>query len=386
MTSLSRTREILGRLIGFPTVSADSNLDLIDYAADLLSDAGADVSISRDESGTKANLFATIGPKADGGIVLSGHTDVVPVIEQDWASDPFVMEERDGRLFGRGTCDMKGFIAACLAMAPEFAASELRRPLHFALTYDEEIGCFGARALMAELAKADFQPSVAIIGEPTTMRMIEGHKGCYEYTTEFTGLAGHASQPDRGINAVEYAARYIARLLDLGEELKTRAPKGNRFDPPWTTLQVGRIEGGAARNVIARTCDVEWEMRPVQTSDADFVKSGIGAYVDEVLLPAMKAVSPEADIVTRTIGEVEGLQVATESEARAIVSELTGATEADVAAFGTEAGLFQAAGMSAVICGPGSIQQAHKPDEFIELDQLQACLDMLERLKTKISN
>ncbi|GAB5505844.1 MAG: acetylornithine deacetylase [Rhizobiaceae bacterium] len=385
MATLQQTQSILGELIGFPTVSSDSNLALIEYAADHLRDAGAHLSISRDASGGKANLFATIGPLSDGGIVLSGHTDVVPVDDQQWTNDPFEMAAREGRLYGRGTCDMKGFIAACLAIAPEFAANELRRPLHFAFTYDEEVGCFGARALMEELTKAEFKPSVAIIGEPTEMRVIEGHKGCYEYTTEFTGREGHGSQPDIGVNAIEYAARYIGKLLEVGDRLKQRAPAGSRFDPPWTTIQVGRIAGGAARNVIAGHCEVEWEMRPVQASDADLVKSDIGAYVDHVLRPAMKAISPDAEIVTHTIGEVEGLQVVSQSEAREIAHELTGQNGADVVAFGTEAGLFQAAGISTVICGPGSIAQAHKPDEFIELSQLQACLDMLDRLKAKIS-
>ena len=385
MTSLARTREILGDLIAFPTVSSASNLDLIAYAADLLGDAGASVSVNRDGTGAKANLFATLGPAGDGGIVLSGHTDVVPVEGQDWTSDPFRMVERDGRLYGRGACDMKGFIAACLAMAPRYAALGLKRPLHFAFTYDEEIGCFGAQALVGEIARAGIRPAVAIVGEPTGMRVIEGHKGCYEYTTEFTGLEGHGSQPDRGVNAVEYAARYINRLLDLGEALKPRAPAGSRFDPPWSTLQVGCIHGGAARNIIAGHCSVEWEMRPVQQSDAGFVRDGIARHVDTVLRPAMRAVSPQADIVTLTVGEVEGLQVVPESEARAIVCELTGQSGADVVAFGTEAGLFQAAGMSAVICGPGSISQAHKPDEFVALDQLAACMNMLEKLGAKLT-
>src|SRR5690606_23642149 len=277
MDMLARTREILGKLVAFPTVSSDSNLELIAYAADLLSDAGATLSLSRDASGTKANLFATLGPAGDGGIVLSGHTDVVPVEGQDWTGDPFAMEERDGRLHGRGACDMKGFIACCLTMAPAFAQAGLKRPLHFAFTYDEEVGCFGARALVEELARAGVRPSVAIIGEPTEMRVIEGHKGCYEYTTEFIGLEGHGSQPDRGVNAIEYAARYIARLLDLGEQLKSRVPAASRFDPPWSTVQVGHIHGGAARNVIAGQCTVEWEMRPVQKSDADLVKADLGA-------------------------------------------------------------------------------------------------------------
>jgi acetylornithine deacetylase len=384
-TRLARTRNILADLIAFPSVSSASNLELIAYAADLLSDAGATISVGRDGSGSKANLFATLGPAGDGGIVLSGHTDVVPVDGQDWASDPFAMAERDGRLYGRGACDMKGFIAACIAMAPHFAALDLRRPLHFAFTYDEEIGCFGAQALVAELARAGIRPAIAIIGEPTEMRVIEGHKGCYEYTTEFTGLEGHGSQPDRGVNAIEYAARYISRLLDIGEKLKGRAPAGSRFDPPRSTVQVGHIHGGAARNVIAGQCAVEWEMRPVRKDDADLVKADLGAYVDTVLRPAMQAVSPAADIVTRTIGEVEGLQVVPESEARDIVCELTGANSCDVVAFGTEAGLFQAAGMSAVICGPGSILQAHKPDEYVSLDQLAACMTMLDRLGAKLT-
>jgi acetylornithine deacetylase len=384
MTPLEETRGILADLVAFPTVSSDSNLELIAYASDRLSSLGANISLSLDETGGKANLFATIGGERDGGIVLSGHTDVVPVEGQEWSSDPFVLTERDGRLHGRGTCDMKGFIATCLAMAPRFAEVELKRPLHMAFTYDEEVGCLGARSLVDELRKAVFKPTVVIVGEPTLMRVIEGHKGCYEYTTEFTGFEGHAARPDLGVNAVEYATRYITRLLELGEEIKRFAPESSRFVPPWTTLQVGRIQGGIARNVIAGHCEVEWEMRTVQRGDADFVKNGIGAYVEDVLKPAMRRISPDADIVTRTIGEVEGLQVASQSEARDIVFELTGSTEAEVVAFGTEAGLFQDCGMSTVICGPGSIEQAHKPDEFIELAQLQAGIDMLHGLLGKM--
>ncbi|WP_265517963.1 acetylornithine deacetylase [Nitratireductor luteus] len=384
MATLARARDILAELVAFPTISADSNLELIAYATELMSEVGARISIMRDESGTKANLFATLGPEGDGGIVLSGHSDVVPVVGQNWSSDPFVLREADGRLYGRGTCDMKGFIACCLAKAPDFAALELKRPLHFAFTYDEEVGCLGARTLVSELERMDLRPSAAIIGEPTLMRIIEGHKGCYEYTTEFRGRAGHASDPDRGVNAIEYAVRYISRLMALSEELKERAAKSNRFSPPWTTLQVGRFDGGSARNVIASHASVEWEMRPVADADAAFVKNNIQAYVDEVLRPAMQAVHAEADIVTQVIGEVEGLEPAAQSEARRIVSELTGLSEAEVVAFGTEAGLFQTAGISAVICGPGSIEQAHKPDEFISLEQLDACLGMLERLSAQL--
>ncbi len=386
MDDLARTKEILADLVAFPTVSADSNLQLITYAGDLLSSAGAQLSVSLDESGTKANLFATIGPDRDGGIVLSGHTDVVPVEGQDWTGDPFVMSERDGRLYGRGTCDMKGFIAACLAVAPRFAQVELARPLHFAFTYDEEVGCLGARALVGELRKAGLRPAAAIIGEPTMMGVIEGHKGCYEYTTEFTGLEGHGSQPDKGVNAVEYAVRYISRLMAIGDELKGRAPAESRFSPPWTTVQVGRIAGGNARNTIAGQCSVEWEMRPVHTDDSDHVKRELGAYVDGELLPAMRRVWQDASIVTHVIGEVRGLLPVSQCEARDIVFQLTGNREAELVSFGTEAGLFQEIGISSVICGPGSIAQAHKPDEFIAIEQLQACLDMLDKLRLNLTH
>ena len=385
MALIDDTRAILGDLIAYPTVSADSNLDLIDYAAAHLRDRGASVLIFRDDSGAKANLFATIGPPGDGGIVLSGHTDVVPADARAWTSDPFVMREADGRLYGRGSCDMKGFIAAALAFAPRFAEVELRRPVHFAFTYDEEVGCLGGRQLVDDLARAGIRPSVAIIGEPTTMRIIEGHKGCYEYTTEFHGLNGHGSNPEAGVNAVEYAVRYVNRMLTLADELKHRAPVGTRFQPPWTTLQVGRMDGGTARNVIAHHCRVEWELRPVRVRDAEHVKRALKTYCDEILLPAMRAVAQDARIETQVIGEVEGLEPASENEARDIVSALTGQDQYDVVAFGSEAGLFQTCGMSAVVCGPGSIAQAHKADEFVAIEQLQACLEMLSGLVGRLS-
>ncbi|MBW9051444.1 acetylornithine deacetylase [Rhizobium mesosinicum] len=382
--SLEATRSILTDLIAFPTVSADSNLTLIDYAAERLSHSGARVFLMKDATGLKANLFASIGPDCDGGIVLSGHTDVVPADESEWQSDPFSAREADGLIYGRGACDMKGFIAAALAMAPDYASLNLKRPIHFAFTYDEEVGCLGGQQLVSELARRGIKPSVAIIGEPTDMRIIEGHKGCYEYTTEFIGLEGHASNPDLGVNAIEYAVRYIGRLLEIGGELRQSTPS-SPFTPPWTTIQTGRIEGGKARNVIAGHCAVEWEMRPVRGADVDYVKRRIATYCEEVLLPAMRAVSPSACIHTHVVGEIDGLEPVTDNEARAIVSALTGATTADVVSFGTEAGLFQKLGISTVVCGPGSIDQAHKPDEFISCTQLKACLDMLSGLKQRLT-
>ncbi|MEM7636087.1 MAG: acetylornithine deacetylase [Pseudomonadota bacterium] len=381
---LQNTVELLERLIAYPTISTDSNLALIDFAATKLETLGAKVRVSPDDTGTKANLFATLGPETDSGIVLSGHSDVVPVAGQDWTSDPFAMRQQKGKLFGRGACDMKGFIAASLAMAENYAALPLARPVHFAFTHDEETGCLGARALVEELRDIGMKPSACIIGEPTLMRIIEGHKGCYEYTVEFSGLAGHGSVPEAGVSAVEYAVRYVAHLLALRPELAARCPADSPFDPPETTLQVGRVAGGIAHNVIADKCTVDWEMRPVRTSDADFVKASMRDHVEHDLLPAMQAVHPAADIVTHTMGEVTGLEAMPDSEAVKLVYELTGANTTDFVCFGTEAGLFQQIGIPAVVCGPGSIEQAHKPDEFVELDQLDQCLGMLDRLGGKL--
>ncbi len=377
---LDQTIDILGDLIAFPTVSADSNLAMIDYLASRLEDCGAKVHLLRDPSGTKANLFATLGPQNDGGIVLSGHSDVVPVTDQEWSSDPFQMNRRGNRLYGRGSCDMKGFIAAATAMAPTFAQTIHARPLHFAFTYDEEVGCIGAGHLAQSLGDLGIKPSVAIIGEPTDMRIIEGHKGCYEYTTRFQGLEGHGSAPDLGVNAVEYAARYVSFLLDLKDQLRTMAPSDSPFKPPWTTVNVGALNGGAVHNVIASKAQVDWEMRPVQSGDADFVKSRLQTYCRDVLLPKMQAVFPNASIQTEVVGEVEGLVPALENEARQIVAALTGQNEVGVVPFGTEAGIFQNLGMDVVVCGPGSIEQAHKADEYIVVDQLEQCLSMLSKL------
>lgn len=377
---LEETRRILSDLIAFPTVSADSNLDMIAYMAERLEDCGATVDLFHDDSGRKANLWATLGPDRDGGLVLSGHTDVVPVTDQNWSSDPFVMTERDGRLYGRGTCDMKGFLAATLAMAPAFAQKVTDRPVHFAFTYDEETGCVGAGHLVHALSKRGIRPRLAIIGEPTRMRIVEGHKGCFEYRTRFHGLEGHGSSPDLGVNAVEYAVRYVSRLLELKGELQQMAPKDSRFVPPWTSLNIGAFHGGSVPNVIAPRAEVEWEMRPVRTSDADFVKAAIQTYCDEVLVPAMQKVHPEAGIETETIGEVVGLDPAADNEAREILSALTGTNDTDLVPFGTEAGIFQTLGMDVVVCGPGSIEQAHKADEYIELEQLERCLKVLSAL------
>ncbi|SFE89194.1 acetylornithine deacetylase [Sulfitobacter brevis] len=384
MTDLQTTTAILDDLIAYPSVSSDSNLAIIDDLAQRLREVGARVDIYHNDAGTKANLYATLGPDVAGGILLAGHTDVVPITDQVWGGNPFALTEHQGRLYGRGTCDMKGFIAAAVAMAPVFAKRAVRRPLHFAFTYDEETGCIGAEALARQLAKRHDRPALAIIGEPTEMRVIEGHKGCCEYSTHFTGREGHGSLPHLGVNAVEYAVRYITRLMQLADELKTRAPAGSAFDPPHSTINVGALHGGVAHNVIPGLATVDWDMRPVQGKDFTHIKTTMHDFAHDVLLPQMRRVWPDADITTQTVGETGGLEVLPENAARDLMMELTGANGTDVVSFGTEAGIFQQLGIAAVVCGPGSIEQAHKPDEYLEIDQLSACLTMLEGLSRRL--
>lgn len=384
MATLDQTTSLLRDIVGFPTVSRDSNRDLIAFLAEKLEDAGARVEIQNSPGGQKANLWATLGPDADGGIVLSGHSDVVPVEDQDWSHDPFELIEKDGKLFGRGTCDMKGFIAAAVVKAEDYAQLNLKKPLHFSFTYDEEIGCLGAQHLAGWLKERDNRPALAIIGEPTMMQIIEGHKGCCEYSTHFHGQAGHGSMPDLGVNAVEYAVRYVSRLMEIAQALKTRAPADSRFDPPWTTINTGALTGGTAHNVIPETARLDWEFRPVQSSDFDFIHQEITEYAENVLEPAMRAINPKASIRLETLGQVAGLEPATENQARDILMELTGHNGADVVPFATEAGIFSSLGMSAVVCGPGSIEQAHRADEFLAIDQLAKCLSMLDGLEAKL--
>ncbi len=386
MSRLENTVALLGELVAFPSVSSETNLPILHHIADYLAPLGARIELLPDESGQKANLWASFGPDlAEGGTVLSAHVDVVPVEGQDWASDPFVLREEGGRLYGRGTCDMKGFIAAVLAMAPEFASLPLVRPLHIALTHDEEVGCVGAAALTRALHARGLRPAMALIGEPTEMAVIDAHKGCNEYTVQFTGRAGHGSNPAAGVNAAEYAVRYATRLIELRAELAARAPAASPFAPPATTINIGRIAGGQMHNVIAEHASLAWEMRPVCPEDEAFVKAEIALLCETELLPAMRAVAPEAAIETGIEGEVAGLQRRAHNPMRDLLLSLTGANAAGTVPFGTEAGLFANMGAATVVCGPGSIAQAHTADEFITRDQLAACLALLERLGATLS-
>ncbi len=374
------TLKILSDLIKFQTVSGTSNVKLIEYCEKKLAQFGATSFKTFDEAKKRVNLFSTISGKKKlngGGIILSGHTDVVPASAKEWASDPFVATQKDNKIYGRGSCDMKGFIACSLALAPYFASQNLKKPIHFSFTYDEETACQGAPIMIKELKKRNINCSICIVGEPTSMKAIQAHKGCYEYSTHFTGLAGHGSAPDKGVNAVEYATRFINKLMELREELKKREPKNSIFNPPYTTLQIGRIKGGLARNVIADQCVVDWELRPVVPEDGEFVNKKIDTYINDVLLPEMKKVYSKADIKKEVIGEIIGFNKEEKSEAINLVCNLTGDNSRDVVSFGTEAGLFQEIGISTVVCGPGSIEQAHKIDEYVSFDQLKKCLSLL---------
>ena len=380
MTNLDKTILILEDLVAYPSISSESNLDIINYLANKLESCGAKVDVMTSEKGNQANLFATIGPEIDGGIVLSGHTDVVPAKELNWNSDPFQLTNKDNVLYGRGSCDMKGFIASTLVAAENLKDKKLNLPVHFSFTYDEEIGCFGALHLSKELKKYKFKPSMVIIGEPTEMEIIEAHKGDCEYTTCFYGMEGHASNPEKGLSAIQYGSLFTNKLFELENELKKRAPINSPFEPPWTTIQAGKIEGGVAHNVIAGQCSIDWEMRPVNNEDKDFVKNHLSNYCKNNLLPKMQSKFAKAKIETDIIGEIPGLIPKKENEIRVIMQELLQSNSTGVISFGTEAGIFQEMDMDVIVCGPGSIDQAHKANEFISLSELEKCLKNLINL------
>ena len=380
--------KILTDLIAFKTISGEDNNALINYCDDILKKIGATSFKTFDDEKKRVNLFGTLKSKKKSTkkpIIFSGHTDVVPV-SKNWTTDPFVATIKKDKIYGRGTCDMKGFIACTLAYAPIFSNTNMDRDIHFSYTFDEETACQGAPILINELQKRNINSGICIVGEPTNMKIVDAHKGCYEYTTYFEGLAGHGSKPDKGVNAVEFASRYINKLMELRETLKLNAPEDCIFDPPYTTLQIGGIKGGIARNVIADKCRVDWELRPVIKKDGDFVNKEMDEFANRKLLPEMKKVFPESVIKKEIIGEIIGFDRDVNSEACEFISNLTGDNSKNTMSFGTEAGLFQNSGISTVICGPGSIEQAHTVDEYISYDQLKQCLKMLINLQKRIES
>jgi len=370
---------MLDRLVAFDTTSRNSNLALIDMAAELLSGLGADIRLTWNDSVTKANLFATLGPADRPGIVLSGHSDVVPVDGQNWSSDPFRLDCRDGRLYGRGTADMKGFLAAALAFAPDFAARPLAMPVHFALSYDEEIGCIGVRRLLDDLAGREVQPRLCIVGEPTEMTVVSGHKGKKSVRCQILGHECHSALNDQGVNAVEFAAEIVARLRAMQRRLRENGPFDSGYQPPYTTVHTGVIKGGTALNIVPGECSFEFEIRNLPRQDPELLMAEIRNWTQD-LIPEMLAVSDNAGIILNENNTTAGLDMDPNDPAVRLALSLSGGNDTGFLAYTTEAGLFQKGGIPAVVCGPGNIEQAHKADEYVTLDQLSRCETFLGHL------
>jgi acetylornithine deacetylase len=372
-------RDILSELVRFDTTSRESNLPLIQWIEDYLMGWGVPAIRIDYEGGRKTNLYATIGPDVEGGVVLSGHTDVVPVDGQPWTSDPFLLSERDGLLYGRGACDMKGYIAACLAMVPNFIAAKPVKPIHLCFSCDEEVGCRGVRPLVQHMKDHLPRPRLVIVGEPTSMQVVNAHKSCLSLATEVTGLEAHSSQTQIGVNAIFVAADLLGEVKRLAEEMQERGDPSGRFTPPYSTVHAGTIAGGTAKNIVPRQCNFMWEARLLPDADRYEIPERFNAYARR-LEPAMKAVSPTSGIRTDIVNFVPSLAPETQSPAEHLALHLAEANSTHAVSYCTEAGLFQQIGIPAVICGPGSIEQAHKADEFVSLQQLAKCDSFLARL------
>jgi acetylornithine deacetylase len=375
---LARILEVTDALISFDTTSRRSNLALIDYAKTLIDHAGGSCRLTFDNDGKKANLFGTLGPNSDGGYLLSGHTDVVPVDGQDWSSHPFKPEVRDGKLYGRGACDMKSFIGVALSLLPEIMRAPLKRPVHFALSYDEELGCVGIPRLIADIGSIGLKPSLAIVGEPTLMKIVGAHKGGTKLQTLCCGKEGHSSAPEKGANAVMMAGEFVNLVEEVRRNL--RSDIDERFDPPHSTVQANMISGGTATNILAREATVAWECRSLPDRDCDAILSEIVTRAETEIAPKYRTGWGGARFDTSVQAQYPGLTLDEDSPALRLACELTGANQVEAVAYGAEAGYFQRAGIPAVICGPGSIEQAHRADEFCELSELTACDAFLRKV------
>jgi acetylornithine deacetylase len=380
LSPLARAKALLERLVAFPTISDRSNLDLVGFVAEYLRAWGLEPRIAANAAGDKAAILATIGPEVDGGIVLSGHTDVVPVEGQPWTSDPFALREADGRLYGRGACDMKGFDAAVLASVPVFLAAKLARPIHILLSYDEETTCLGSIDFIRRFGRDLPRPAAVLVGEPTMMAVADAHKGVATFRTLVRGVEAHSANPALGANAISAAAEIVAEIDRIGRELEPRTPAEPRFDPPWPTYHVGNIQGGTARNILARECLIGWEFRSTPDMSATQALAPVQSFIDHVALPRLRRYTQTPNIETTMDVDVPGLAAEPGSPAATLAMRLARANKTIAVAYATEAGRFQEAQLSTAICGPGSIEQAHKPDEYLGLDQLAACLDFLARL------
>jgi acetylornithine deacetylase len=380
----SSTIDILARLTAFPTVSRDPNIDLIRYVAELLGSAGIWHEIIRDETGAKANLFATVGPRDRPGVMLSGHTDVVPVEGQNWTKQPFELTERDGRLYGRGTADMKGFVASALSTALAASTLDLATPLHLALSYDEELGCLGVHSLIEMLEKTSVQPVFCIVGEPTNLSVATGHKGKTGLRATFTGKEAHSALAPTGLNAIHLAVDFIQAVRAAQAELAEKGARDGDYDVPYTTLHVGGIQGGVALNIVPNHCEILFEIRNLSADDPQAILQDLREAAGKITAEA-RHLAPEADIVIETFNAYPGLNTPPDADVVEFVKSLTGANGTIKVAFGTEGGLFdERLGVPVVVCGPGSMEQGHKPDEFVSLEQLQRCDLMLAKLVERL--
>jgi acetylornithine deacetylase len=377
-------RELLTALVGFDTTSSKSNLRLIQFVEDYLKQHGIASTRVPSPDGAKADLFATIGPTGAGGVGLSGHSDCVPVGGQSWASDPFTLTLRDGKLYGRGACDMKGFLACVLASVPMFKSRQLKEPIHIVISYDEEVGCTGVRPLIARLGHDLPRPRAIIVGEPTSMKVIDAHKRIDAYRTRVTGREAHSSMPELGVNAIAAAAALIGELERLGAEIAKRQ-NDPRFDPPFSTVMVGTIEGGTAHNIVPKHCEFQWQVRSLPQAAPAEVPRDLSAFAKTALLPRMRQVTKETGIETEAEGSVPAFVATRGSEAVALALALTGSDTTHAVSYTTEAGLFEQAGCPAVICGPGDIAQAHAADEYVSVAQVDACMAFLAGLADRLS-
>jgi acetylornithine deacetylase len=372
--------DVLAKLVAFDTTSRNSNLELIAWVESYLGQLGIQSTRVADADGRKSNLWATIGPVNAPGYVLSGHTDTVPVDDQNWSSDPFRLTERDGKLFARGTCDMKGFVACCLAAVPDMLARRLKHPLHLAFSYDEEVGCIGVRGMIARFQDMPVKPIACFVGEPTNMEVVIGHKSKRSFWVTVRGRTCHSSLAPQGVNAVEYAARLIVKIREISDRQRRQGPQDALYDVPFTTGHTGTVEGGIALNVVPDLCTFVYEFRAVKGDDPDVLAAEVETYAREVLEPEMRAVASEAGIEFASRPYQTGLDTDPGAEVAVLAKKLAGRNNHSKVAFGTEAGLFQAGGVPSVVIGPGSIDQAHKADEFIEIAEIAKCGVFLDRL------
>lgn len=377
--------EILEHLVGFRTISGTTNLDFVDYVKTFLEGHGLDVSLSYSDDGQRANVLATVGPATGAGVLLNGHTDVVPVEGQVWSTDPFRLTRSGDRLHGRGSVDMKGFLACVLASVPMFRETALARPVHIAFSYDEEIGGFGMPGLLADMAGKGIRPHAVIVGEPTEMQIVSGHKGGYDLGFDVTGLETHACNPALGVNAINYAARMIAHIDSISEELAANPYADSPFEPPHCTFNVGLIQGGTARNATAGYCHFDCEFRPLPGEDGAAIVGRITGYARDVLVPEMRRTGPDCDIAITVDGPIPALDNTRAGNAVTLIGELTGLNSENVVSFGTDGGYFSDAGHSAAVFGPGTIRRAHKPDEYITTGEIAEGLAFLEKLAHRLT-